>query len=183
MLFLGCASLLLGLALALATMGACLIVDPPAELLRPPPHRPTIVRDSVFPPTTRVLSELPSVFLVPVDLIEQSEGFEWNVFTGNEFRTGGEVPADSIATDGGPSIVPFSLDPITDNKCHTIEFLVAIRFNAQAPRVPNPPGGDSVAWFYNPSGDLDGCPVFDAGILDGSFPSDGSPVDESSDAD
>ena len=37
--------------------------------------------------------------------------------------------------------------------------------------TPNSRGGDSVAWFYSPAGDLAGCPVHDAGpFADGGFP-------------
>src|SRR5947209_4790780 len=68
----------LGSALAGAAamaLGACLVTPPP-DLPPPPAHRPTILHDAVFPPTDRILTELPlSGFVVPVVLEGQNQPY------------------------------------------------------------------------------------------------------------
>jgi len=49
-----------------------------------------------------------------------------------------------------------------------VEVVVALRLSSQVDarnsHTPAEPGGDIATWFYNPSGDLNGCPALDAGI-------------------
>jgi hypothetical protein len=56
----------------------------------------------------------------------------------------------------------------TLDRCHVVEIVVALRLNSvkdpKNAHTPDDPGGDSVTWFFSPSGDFAGCPVLDAGI-------------------
>ena len=51
--------------------------------------------------------------------------------------------------------------PVDPNACHTLEILVALGFTED--HTPASPGGDSITWFYSPTGSLADCPVYDAG--------------------
>jgi hypothetical protein len=46
-----------------------------------------------------------------------------------------------------------------------IEFLVAYSFAGTSSHTPDLRGGDTVAWLYNPAGDLRGCQQYDAGAF------------------
>jgi hypothetical protein len=163
---------------------SCIIADPPADLPKYPPIRPTIVKGSVVPPTDKiVLPPLPT-FVVPVELVDPNVTFAWNVFVdfdpiANPLPVTGDVALPDPATlDGGVRAISFSLADVPEpTRCHTIEFLVARSFSSASPHTPNAPGGDSVSWFYNPSGSIDGCPTYDAGSFDAS-----SVVNERADA-
>lgn len=165
------AALVFGAALSLS----CIIADPPADLPQYPAIRPTIVKGSVLPPSDRVVLPPLPTFVVPVELVDQNATFAWNAFLDFDPVTnplpvaGGVVGLEPGTADGGVRAVSFSLADVPNpTRCHTIEFLVALSFNSASPHTPNAPGGDSVSWFYNPSGSVDGCPTYDAGQFDAS---------------
>jgi hypothetical protein len=158
-----------------AVLGAaCVIADPAPEVPVPPPHRPTILHGSVVPPDTAILSQFPLSFEVPVELVDPSQAFEYNVFVDDVFKFHGSVEPDPTLTDAGIRVIPVTLSPPDPAFCHVIEFIVALHFEGADPHSPDSTGGDSVAWFYNPSGNPGGCPLYDAGGLDGAFPPDGA---------
>lgn len=157
---------------------ACIVADPPPDIPAPPPQRPTIVHGSVVPPTTQILSTFPPSFVVPIELQDSTQPFAWNVFYDYDPASntlphiGGVVVPDTTQVDGGVRIVEFQTDPPSSSSCHVIELIVALSFSFESPHTPDQYGGDSVVWFYNPSGDPAGCPVYDAGGVDGAFPAD-----------
>ena len=163
-------------SLAVATaFAACIIADPPPDLPKPPRHHPNIVHGAVVPPATKVMATFPSKFLVPVEVFDPDVSFLWNVFVDYdpldsarraEVLSGGSPDA----IDGGVRIVDFTIDPPDPSSCHVIEFIVALGFDSKSTHTPDSYGGDSVAWFYNPSGDPSTCPQYDAGGIDGAAP-------------
>jgi hypothetical protein len=66
-------------AFALATTSAC-VTAPPPELPQLAAQRPTILHDAVVPPTDQILAQLPEDFIVPVQLDDPDQSFEWDVF-------------------------------------------------------------------------------------------------------
>jgi hypothetical protein len=172
---------LLGSALAVCAGGlgaACVIADPAPEVPVPPLHRPTILHGSVVPPDTQILSEWPTAtgFVVPVDLVDPSQPFQYAVFVDDLLRFNGSISPDPTLTDAGIRVVQVNLDPPTSPPdCHRIEFIVARAFNGGDLHTPDSVGGDTVVWFYNPNGDPAGCPTSDAGGLDGAFPPEAGP--------
>ncbi len=164
-----CAGALVLCAAGLVSTESCILADPPADLPYYPPIRPTIVKGSVFPPTEQVIVPPLPTFMVPVELVDPNVTFEWKVFV--DFDSvdrptpvlGGDELPQVGTVDGGVRFVNFALgDLIEATKCHTVEFSVARTFNITSPHTPNPPGGDSVTWFVNPSGSLEGCPQYSA---------------------
>ena len=86
-------------------------------------------------------------------------------------------PASSIRNpagdDAGVRTLYAHLPAPALEQCHTIEIVVALGFLEN--HTPYAIGGDSVTWFYAPTGSLADCPLFDAGpvpILDAG-PGDG----------
>jgi len=173
-------------AVAMLLATAC-ITAPPPQLPEEVEHRPTILHESVVPPTDQILSSLPSEFLVPVVLEDPNETFEWDVFIDYNAcadpstctPTSPLTPPGVVTQkptpgtlDGGVVVVPF--DPPADlgtTQCHRIDFLVAHQFDQGTPHTWDSVGGDIVTWFYNAGGGPNGCPVYDAGSLqDGAFP-------------
>jgi hypothetical protein len=162
---------------------ACIVADPPAELPPPPQLPPSIIEGSVYPPYALVMPSWPPQdpgFDVPVQVSDTSQQFVWEVFVDfNEIQspppvqTGIERP-DPSAYDAGIRQVNFWFPAPDPSSCHKIEFLVALSFNGADPHTPNPPGASSIVWWYNPTtGDISGCPAYDAGLAaDGSFPTD-----------
>lgn len=159
-------------------LGACIIADPTPEPAASPLHRPTIVHASVSPPTTRVLAEWPSRFVVPVELIDRDKSFRWALFI--DFHPS-QQPTPILTSDlvepifdGGVYVLDIEApDAPSPTSCHVVELIVARNFLASSPHTPTPVGGDVVVWFYNPGGSPSGCPTFDAGAHDGAFPGDG----------
>jgi hypothetical protein len=167
--------------IATCAIGACIVADPPPDIPAPPPHHPTILHGSVVPPTTQVLSD-PSAanltFEVPVELEDPNASFEWNVFVDYDPHLnlspsfGRRESPDLTQVDGGVRIIEFSITPPDPSSCHVIEFVVALEFSVGSGHTPDQYGGDTVSWFYNPSGDPGGCATYDAGGLDGAVPSE-----------
>jgi hypothetical protein len=169
-----------GVAIAASVvLVACILADPPAALPDPVTGRPTIIRASVTPPATTILREWPrdGTFMVPIELA-QNTTFQWHAFFDYDAinRTpvlSETVSADPASLEGGifTLAIGFPTLPVSAGRCHTFEVIVAKGFDQD--HSPSPPGGDSVSWFYSPTGDLTGCAIFDAGG-DGAAPADDS---------
>jgi hypothetical protein len=180
------------LAFAMATTSAC-VTAPPPELPQLAAQRPTILHDAVVPPTDQILAQLPTEFVVPVQLGDPDQSFEWDVFV--DYNPCADpngcqptppaiypqlVQPTAGSLDGGVALVSFAastdLDP---SLCHRIDFLVAHQFDPGSAHTWDSTGGDIVSWFYNAGGGPNGCPVYDAGkVQDGAFP----PVEAGGDA-
>jgi len=153
---------------------ACVIADPPTPLPQLGEMRPAIVRASVVPSTTSVLGSWPSKFIVPVELANPKADLFWASFVDYNPATGEGIDNNDVSTYEPSSTqgrirtleIPISMPSL--DRCHVVEIVVALRLNTsstQTAHTPEPPGGDIVSWFFNPSGDLAGCPVLDAGLV------------------
>lgn len=163
----------LGLVSATVLVDACVIADPPTDLPRPSERRPTIVRASVVPSTSSVLGSWPSKFIVPVELSDPLAEISWasfidyNPVTGEGFIQDDTSKYEPASTRGNIRLLEIPITVPSLDRCHYVEVIVALRLNTRDPRnahTPEEPGGDSVGWFFSPSGDLAGCPVLDAGL-------------------
>lgn len=170
------------MAIALVLVGqhaACVLVEDSGALPRPPAGRPTIVRGSVVPSASRVLGTFPSQLIIPVELTNPTEPFEYAAFVDYNSVTGDGLVVPPTRSFFEPSnlqgrtrILTVTLSPPSDlQRCHVIEVVVALRLESdkspQTSHTPTEPGGDIVTWFYNPNGDLGGCPATDAAIDSG----------------
>lgn len=160
-------------ALALALVTSCIIAEPPTDPPRLPLARPTIVRGSVVPAASSVLGRFPDKFIVPVELFDPTVTFEWaawidfNPATGEGLEFFSTSEFEQANTVGRVRTLEIPLRAPANDRCHVVEVVVALRLAGQqgvGAHAPLDPGGDVVTWFYNPSGDLAGCPVLDAGI-------------------
>lgn len=166
-------------ALVLASQDACVLVEPSGDLPRIPATRPTIVRGSVVPSASSVLATFPAEVIVPVELSDPTQPFEYAAFIDYNSATGEGLvvpPTKSIFEPRNTTLRTRLLSvaltaPADLQRCHVIEVVVALRLesdkSAQTSHTPTEPGGDIVTWFYNPNGDLGGCPALDAGIDSG----------------
>jgi hypothetical protein len=156
--------------------GACIIADPPSDLPVLPETRPTIMRGSVVPPASAVLGRWPAAgrFTVPVELVDPRVDIWWSAFVDYNPATGeGRVETSKStyeprSTQGRIRTLDVVIsEPLADG-CHVVEVVVALRFESdkqgEFAHTPEEPGGDSVTWFFSPTGDLSGCPVLDAGL-------------------
>jgi hypothetical protein len=141
-----------------------------------PQSRPTIVHGFAVPSTSQMLSAFPSdaKFIVPVEITPVTARFQWAAFVdynprNNPYPVASRTSVFELATtQDGMRLLEVSIPPDVDvNACHVIELVVALHFFSDG-HTPAPPGGDTVQWFYNPNGDMRGCPVADADI-DASF--------------
>lgn len=172
----------LAFAAAAAAVTSCIIAEPPTDPPRLPLARPTIVHGSVVPPASGVLGRFPDKFIVPVELFDPTVTFEWaawidfNPATGEGLDSFSTSEFEQSNVDGRVRTLEIQMRPPTDDRCHVIEVVVALRLAGQqgtGAHAALDPGGDIVTWFYNPSGSLEGCPTLDAGIVPG--PLDASP--------
>jgi hypothetical protein len=159
-----------------AAQHACVIAQPSGDVPRLPEGRPTILHASVVPSTTAVLTHWPSVFIVPVELVDPTLPFYYAAFVDYNPLTGvglvGQVNNsvfDPSNTTGRVRTKDIAIAPPLDlDRCHVIEVIVALRLksttDSKNAHTPDEPGGDLVTWFYNPNGDVGGCPSLDAGI-------------------
>jgi hypothetical protein len=178
---------LVGLAAAVVArvVAACVIWDPPAD--EPPPihYHPLIQADAVVPPSTVVLTELPGAFTVPLEIVDPTASFVYEVFIDFDSfdplrQTPVILPNQRIdpttnVPDGGIIDVQFSLVDLQTSvfdpsACHVIQFVVALAFSQQSDHTPDSNGADEIEWRYAPPGAGGGCLTFDAG--DGAFPGD-----------
>ncbi len=159
--------------------GACVLIEPPGDLPRLPTTRPTIVRGSVVPSASSVLGTWPDEkdgFIVPVELADPKLPFEYAAFVDYNAFTGEGLQIEPTRSDfersnttGRIRTLNVVLPPPSElDRCHVVEVVVALRLESntspQTSHTPAEPSGDIVTWFYNPSGDLRGCPTVDAGI-------------------
>jgi hypothetical protein len=157
----------------LCAVSACLLADPGGDLPRIPPRRPFIVQSRVVPTTSLVLGTFPSKLVVPVELADPQVPLQYSVFFDYNPATGlglqGPVTTSNFELNNlqsGLRILEIPLTPPPDlDRCHTLEVVVALQLGpaGNAAHTPREPGGDSVSWFYSPTGDLAGCPALDAG--------------------
>jgi hypothetical protein len=161
---------------ALASATACILADPGADVPRPAPQRPHIIRPSVVPASGAVLGTFPEKFIIPVELSDPTLPFWFAAFV--DYDPNRDQPGtaecnikqfDSAALTGQARIVEVSIPAPPDlDSCHVIEVIVALQIICdRGPNVahsPGEPGADSVSWTYSPTGDLSGCPTLDAGL-------------------
>jgi len=154
-------------------VGACVLADPATTLPTLPDLRPTIVRGSVVPTASAVLVTWPQKFIVPVELIDPRATITYATFVDYNslctscFESVTQSEYELASTVGNIRTLEVLITQPSSDKCHLIEVVVAKNLDqrsAQSAHNPLEPGGDIVSWFYNPSGDLDGCPSVDAGI-------------------
>jgi hypothetical protein len=159
--------------IVIGAVASCIIAEPPSDPPRLPNTRPTIVRGSVVPPASNIIGRWPDKFIVPVELSDPTVSFEYSVWIDFNPATGeGLVDwrTSTFAQENTTARIrrlEITLGAPSDDRCHVVEVLVALRLVAQegsGAHAFNPPGGDVVAWTYNPSGDTSGCPLLDAGI-------------------
>jgi hypothetical protein len=182
---LGLAAAACGCLAATVLASAACITAPPPQLPEVAGHRPTILHDAVVPPTDVVLAGLPQEFVVPVQLDDPNESFEWDIFVDynpcadpsscQETQPIGGVHGVTPTPgtlDGGVALVSFTAPTdLSTTQCHRIDFLVAHQFDPGSAHTWDSVGGDIVTWFYNPGGSPGGCPIYDAGsVQDGAFP-------------
>jgi hypothetical protein len=146
-------------ALLVVAPGACILADPPAELPIPPTAPIRILREDVSPPIS-FLTALPSAFLLPVTADTRQSALTAQLFVD---QVGAQPRPQSI--HGTANVyVPVPTNTVSADECHTLEVRIT---------YPDLSGGDSVTWFYSPTGSFTGCPVFDAGPSDAGDASDG----------
>lgn len=154
-------------------VGACVLAEPPTDLPALPDLPATIVRASVVPTASAVLLTWPSRFIVPVQIIDPRSTIRYAAFVDYNSHDGlGLVQAATSEfgqslQDGNIRLLEIQMNRPSDDRCHLVEIIVArnlVTTNGQQAHNPLEPGGDIVSWFYNPSGDLAGCPSVDAGI-------------------
>lgn len=165
----------LATVVACVATDACVVADPPTDLPRLPELRPTILRGSVVPAPSAVLGRWPSKFTVPVELANPQSRIIWAAFVDYNSATGEGLDGQPTVSSFEPSSTQGRVRtleiPITTpslDRCHIVEVIVALRLKATTDtrnaHTPDEPGGDSVTWFFSPTGDLAGCPVLDAGL-------------------
>lgn len=172
----------LALVASTLALGACLLADPGGDLPRIPRRRPFVVQSGLVPTASAVLGTFPEKVIVPVELADPTDDVEYSAFLDYNSLTGQTLLLRERSTfersnvASGLRVLEVPLTPPADlDRCHTIEVVVALRLSGadgKAAHTPADPGGDSVTWFYSPTGDLAGCPSVDAGIRT----SDGGPL-------
>lgn len=155
---------------------ACILAASSGELPRLPESRPTIWHASVVPTTSLVLTRWPREFIVPVELADPTVPVVYAAFVDFNPATGegivdqpGKSLYEAANTQGRIRTLNVAIaEPPDLAQCHIIEVIVALRLKAETEsknaHTPDEPGGDVATWFYNPNGDLGGCPALDAGI-------------------
>ncbi|MDB5212506.1 MAG: hypothetical protein JWO86_433 [Myxococcaceae bacterium] len=170
--------------IVIVAQDACVLAQPSGELPRIPETRPTILHASTVPSETSVLTRWPldSVFVVPVELADPTVRVTYAAFIDFDLLTGdglvdqpGHSDFAQANTTGRIRTLSVAIPEPDPGRCHKVEIVVALRlvseFDQKQSHTPDEPGGDISTWFYNPSGDLAGCPALDAGI-DASFDAD-----------
>ena len=166
---------------------ACIIADPSTDFPLPAERRPTIIRDRAVPPISKVLGEFPPSYTFLIDVeADPTSTVAWHLFIDYDDLHPNGPPAGLVGSDrilpdkGSPdagvrtiALVADRLDTPPDlMRCHVVEALVALAFQGEqdhAAHAFDSRGGDSIVWFYSPTGDMSGCPIWDAGDA-GHFP-------------
>jgi hypothetical protein len=168
-----------GVAFAIASVagGACIVVPPPA-LPNQPPRPPLILRNTANPSLNPPLLDLPtggfSVAVDPENPDDPSAPPSFLVFIDPD--SSGSAPLDlprqgQPPDDAGLSLVSFTVfpqnlnTPLEAGVCHRVQLLVARSFAGFL--AQDPPGGDSVVWYYPGSAAPYGCVP---SLLDGAAP-------------
>jgi len=164
------------LVLAVTAQQACVLAQSTGDVPRLPETRPTILHQSVVPSTSAILTRFPEFFIVPVEMSDPkvdlaSAAFvDYNPLTGDGLVDGPRATQSDLAslTTRVRTLTVTVPEPTELGRCHVIEVVVALRFRSTTDpknaHTPDEPGGDSVTWIYNPSGDVNGCPTLDAGL-------------------
>jgi hypothetical protein len=163
----------LACVIVIVALDACILAQPSGELPHLPETRPTILHASTVPSETSVVTRWPQTFIVPVELTDPTVRVVYAAFLDFDALTGdGLVDINNsdfvqANTVGRTRTLTVAI-PEPDRRCHKVEVVVALRLAGETDgknsHTPAEPGGDISTWFYNPSGDLDGCPALDAGI-------------------
>jgi hypothetical protein len=155
-------------AVAASVVVACVIVEEPGEILQPILRPPSIEHAQVDPPAVRILQTWPAQFVVPIDVPPGSPDVAWRAFVdydpvvGGDGYVGNTLVRDRSNVDAGTLLLTVRLqDPPEIDRCHTVEIVVAYLFVTT--HAPDSRGGDTVSWFYAPSGSIADCPIYDAG--------------------
>ncbi len=150
-------------------IGACVLAEPVGDLPRAAVTRPTIVRASTVPPAGTILSSFPSVFIVPIELDDPTVDLQYAAFI--DFSPTNEQSVLLLETStfeaanlkGKTRILEIPVPPPAQlGECHPIEIVIGLELSGTSAVLAHTPRngqGDSVQWYYNPSGDLAGCPV------------------------
>lgn len=165
------------IVLAATAQQACVLAQSTGDVPQLPESRPTILHQSVVPSTSAILTRFPpGGFVVPVEMSDPKVDLAWAAFVDYNPLTGvGLVngptsiqPDRASLTTRVRTLTVTVPEPIELGRCHVIEIIVALRFRStldnKNAHTPDEPGGDSVTWIYNPSGDVNGCPTLDAGL-------------------
>jgi hypothetical protein len=165
--------------IVIVAQDACILAQPSGQVLRIPETRPTILHASTVPSETLILTRWPQTFVVPVELIDPTVRIAYAAFIDFDSLNNDGLVAQPSHSDsehantvGGIRTLTVAMPEPDPGRCHKVEIVVALRLasenDAKNSHTPDAPGGDIATWFYNPSGDLGGCPALDAGI-DASF--------------
>lgn len=153
---------------------ACVLAQPSGQLPRIPETRPTILHASTVPSETSVVTRWPQTFVVPVELTDPTVRIAYATFVDfDSLNNDGLVETshsdfEQANTVGRTRTLTVAIPEPDPGRCHKVEIVVALRLasqdDAKHSHTPAEPGGDIATWFYNPNGDLGGCPALDAGI-------------------
>jgi hypothetical protein len=154
---------------------ACILAQPSGELPHLAETRPTILHASTVPSETSVVTRWPLTFIVPVELTDPTVRIVYAAFVDFDALTGDGLQGRPSTSDfqqanttGSTRTLTVAILEPDPGRCHKVEIVVALRLAGETDgknsHTPAAPGGDISTWFYNPSGDLDGCPALDAGI-------------------
>ncbi len=153
---------------ASAAATSCILADPPAELDPAPASRLRIVRESSTPPVGEILRTWPGTFHILVDTAGnpdvRGQAFLDYDPSDTTKRQGFPLPNLVAVDDAGLRIVDVSFDAPDPTRCHTVEVILATA-NFDTVHRPPPDTGDSIVWFYSPSGDVSSCGSFDGGLV------------------
>ena len=164
---------ILGFALAVLLLGACLLAEPPGDPPKNVPRRPSIQHEAVDPPLWQPITDItPGMELVvPVDSDPQAP-LAYKLFLDFDPATGGLpllLPDTTFPVDptlSSTRIIHVALFGLFDtSQCHSLLLRVAVDFTTTSNWTPVVPGGDDAVWFYRPNGMTGPCPGFDAGTF------------------
>jgi len=153
-------------------LAACIIADPLPEQRSLPTRKPSILTTADPQPSLPLVQMPDAGFSVPVQLYNPTVGFQWGVFVdydpvqNSRSKPRGTEPGRPDAPD--VQVVKFSLASDVDvERCHKIEFVVALSFAFVGSHEGDSAGSDSVTWNYVPQGDYSKCATYDGGRPDG----------------
>jgi hypothetical protein len=177
-----------GCVTVITAQEGCILAQPSGAVQRIPETRPTILHASTVPSETSVVTRWPQTFIVPVELTDPTVRIAYAAFVDfDSLNNDGLVDHPSHSdfeqanTVGRTRTLTVAIPEPDPGRCHKVEIVVALRFasedDAKHSHTPDEPGGDISTWFYNPTGDINGCPALDAGI-DASFDADAGDASE-----